>query len=338
MRSPPNITKNLYQLFTNKNNRIMETLLKPVTKNVLEVITLPNVTPDGFIGYYKANSAAIDKALTRAAVKFKGIQIDTQEDFKHIVDSISEKFMSYIDGNSPRTKLSSNIYTSTEYDKTQKITMHNELSYSAKWPNKLFFSCLQPAAEGGETLIADSRAILKEMDLEIVNEIAEKGLIYVRNLHGGAGLGPSWQETFETEDKNELEAYCKSYGINLTWSANGNVKLKQYSKGIINHRVTGERLWFNQMDQFHPIQLGEEMKETLSILYDSPEEYPMYVTFGDGKNISEDIITEVLNTIAKVTVAPVWERNELLILDNELLAHGRNPYAGNRKVLVSMSE
>jgi hypothetical protein len=64
----------------------------------------------------------------------------------------------------------------------------------------------------------------------------------------------------------------------------------------------------------------------------------MYVTFGDGKHISEDIITEVLNTIEKVTVAPVWDKNELLIIDNELLAHGRNPYVGNRKVLVSMSE
>lgn len=316
----------------------METLLKPLATDVLEVITLPNLNPDEFISYYKANTVAINNVLLRAAVKFKGVQIDTQDNFKHIVDSISEKFMSYIDGNSPRTKLSSNIYTSTEYDQTQKITMHNELSYSAKWPNKLFFSCLQPASQGGETLIADSRAILREMNSDIVDEIADKGLIYIRNLHGGTGVGPSWQETFETADKNELEAYCKLYGIDLEWDKSESVKLKQHSKGIINHRITGERVWFNQIDQFHPLQLGEDMREILDILYNSPEEYPMYVTFGDGKHISENTVVRILNTIEKVTVAPLWDRNELLIMDNELIAHGRSPYAGNRKVLVSMSE
>lgn len=111
--------------------------------------------------------------------------MESQEDFQEIMNFISEKFLAYIDGNSPRTKLSFNMYTSTEYDQNQKITMHNELSYSHKWPNKLFFSCMDVADTGGETLLADSRRILQAMDAAIVEEVEKKGVTYIRNLHAG---------------------------------------------------------------------------------------------------------------------------------------------------------
>lgn len=303
------------------------------------VARVDDMTPEAFIAYYHSNKTEIESNLrTVGAVKFKGVQIDSLETFQHIVDSISDKFLSYIDGNSPRTKLSGNVYTSTEYDKTQRITMHNELSYSAKWPNKLFFSCLKPAETGGETLLADSREIVKLMDKKIVSEIKERGIMYIRNLHSGMGMGPSWQDTFETEDKQQLEAYCKSYSIDIEWTGSGNLRLKQPSKGIIQHRETKEELWFNQIDQFHPIQLGEEVYEMMKAMYHSQEEFPMYVKFGDGKLIEEGMIKDILDTIEEVTIAPPWDKNEILIVDNELVAHGRSAYTGNRTVLVSMSE
>lgn len=302
------------------------------------IVSLNNLTPDEFILYYQSHLDEIQHQMEHGAVKFTGVQIDSQNSFQHIVNAISDKFMNYIDGNSPRTKLSGNVYTSTEYDQTQRITMHNELSYSAKWPGKLFFSCLEPAASGGETLLADSRAIFSAMDKTIVNEIKNRGVMYIRNLHGGTGIGPSWQDTFETGSKTQLESYCQAYDIRFEWSSEGDLKLKQFSRGIIKHRHTGEDLWFNQIDQFHPVQLGEEMLETLEVMYDSPEQYPMYVTFGDGTPINKNMVSEILNTINSVTIAPEWEKNELLIVDNEMIAHGRNPYTGKRKVVVAMSE
>jgi alpha-ketoglutarate-dependent taurine dioxygenase len=297
------------------------------------------MSAESFINYYRANEVAIAQELTiHGSIKFKGIEIPSMETFQYIVDSVSEKFLNYIDGNSPRTKLSGHVYTSTEYDQTQKITMHNELSYSAKWPNKLFFSCLVPSETGGETLLADSRSILNAMDRAIVEEVRARGVMYVRNLHGGMGMGPSWQDTFETNDKSQLESYLKDYNIDFQWMGNENLRLRQHSKGIIRHRATGEELWFNQIDQFHPIHLGEEMHEAMYAMYESPEEFPMYVKYGDGTEISSETIEKILSAIEKVTVAPKWDTNEFLLVDNEMVAHGRNPYTGNRRVLVAMSE
>lgn len=301
---------------------------------------LNGLSQDEFISYYLKNKDELEKSLKEyGAIKFTGVQIDSLETFQHIVNSISTKFLSYIDGNSPRTKLTDNVYTSTEYDKNQKITMHNELSYSAKWPNKLFFSCLEVSESGGETLLADSRSILNQMNPDIVSEIETKGIIYVRNLNGGQfGMGPSWQDTFETDDKKQVEKYCDSYNINFKWMENENLRVEQFSKGIIEHRTTKEKLWFNQIDQFHPFHLGEEIFESMKILYDSPENFPMHVKFGDGTEISESFVKEILETIYRVTIATAWQKNELLIVDNELIAHGRNSFTGSRRVIVAMSE
>jgi alpha-ketoglutarate-dependent taurine dioxygenase len=317
----------------------MNEMLHPDSGELPCMIPLEEMTTSEFIRYYRENTAYIESSLLQyGAVKFSGVQIASLEDFQYIVDSVSSRFLPYVDGNSPRIKLSGNVYTSTEYDHTQKITMHNELSYSAKWPNKLFFSCLVPAGTGGETLLADSRKIFKIMDRAIVGEVRKRGITYIRNLHGGDGMGPSWQDTFETDDKHQLETYCRSYSIGLEWRENNCVRLIQPAKGIGRHRQTGEELWFNQIDQFHPVQLGEDIYEGLMAVYEDPADFPMYVRFGDGGEISGDFVREILSTIEKVTIAPVWQKNEFLLIDNELVCHGRNPYSGARKVLVSMSE
>lgn len=314
--------------------------LNPLDKIELPVlIPFGGLTPESFIAYYHAHGEQIQEILFRmGAIKFQNIYINSLFDFQHIVDAISDKFLNYIDGNSPRTKLSGHVYTSTEYDKSRRITMHNELSYSAKWPQKLFFSCIQPSETGGETLLADSREILEFMNKDIVSEISRKGITYIRNLHGGTGMGPSWQDTFETTDKKRLEAYCQAYSINYEWVHGDMLKLKQFASGIIQHRQTKESLWFNQIDQFHPYHLGEELFETLQALYSSPENFPLYVTYGDGTAIDEGSVKEILDTIEDLTLAPVWNRNELLIVDNERVCHGRNSYTGERRVLVAMSE
>lgn len=312
----------------------------PVIVNTPFIIDLKEISPNDFIAYYLENKENFENdILQHGAVKFKGIDINSLDTFQHIVDSISQKFLNYIDGNSPRTKLTDHVYTSTEYDKTQKITMHNELSYSAKWPNKLFFSCLQVPETGGETLLADSREILNAMPEEIKSEVEAKGIIYIRNLHGGDfGFGTSWIDTFETDDKSKVEEYCNSYNIKFQWTDNNSLRLEQFSKGIIEHRITGEKLWFNQIDQFHPCHLGEDLFESMQLLYDSPENFPHYVKFGDGSEISESMVKEIIKTIETVTIFPEWSTNELLIVDNELVTHGRNSFTGDRRVIVAMSE
>lgn len=303
---------------------------------VIVKFTQPDIQE--FVNWYNRNKEFIDEQLhDKGAVLLRGVNIDSVEGFEKVMDSISSRFMAYVDGNSPRTKLTSKVYTSTEYDPNYSITLHNELSYTAQWPSRIFFCCTIPAATGGETPIADCRKIFKNMNPELVARIEKHGIKYIRNLNGGKGLGPSWQDTFETTDKALVEKFCRESRSEIFWKKDGGLKVVQSSRGIIAHERTGEKVWFNQIDQFHPSHLNKEVYETLMMMYQNEEDLPMYVTFGDGSKVTEDMVKEIRTTVDQHAVKFPWQKGDLLVLDNVLTSHGRMPYSGNRKVLVSMA-
>ena len=37
----------------------------------------------------------------------------------------------------------------------------------------------------------------------------KKGLKYIRNLENGNKIGKSWQDTFETQNKDTINEFCK---------------------------------------------------------------------------------------------------------------------------------
>ena len=297
------------------------------------------VQPEHFSNWYRENKNLLSANLRNSgAILIRGININNVADFTLVTKAIAPKFQSYVDGNSPRTKLSNEVYTSTEYDPDMHITLHNELSYTNRWPARLYFCCIVPALSGGETPIADCRIILQNMERDIISEIERKKIRYIRNLHDGKGFGPSWQDTFETRDKSKVESICRERGIDFQWRGENTLKLVNLREGIIHHSETKEKVWFNQIDQFHPSHMDREIYETLMLMYqDDLENLPMYVTFGDGSVITEDMVQEIKKHIDAVTVPVAWQKKDLLIIDNVLVCHGRYPFKGNRKVLVSMS-
>jgi alpha-ketoglutarate-dependent taurine dioxygenase len=272
------------------------------------------------------------------AVLFKDFRIDTVEQFEACTARLPASGANYIDGNSPRTKLTASVYTSTEFPPELSISMHNELSYSHKWPSRLYFCCITPAATGGSTTLADGRAMLARLAPETVRQFEQRGVTYVRNLHGGSGMGKSWQSTFETTERAVVEAYCRAGDIGFTWSGDGDLRLVQHRPATAIHPVTGARVWFNQVDQFHPSTNPPEVYEAIQEIYgDDPFAMPQYGCFGDGTPIPDALLDEVRAAATALTVAFPWERGDLLMIDNMLTMHGRSPFTGARKILVAMS-
>jgi alpha-ketoglutarate-dependent taurine dioxygenase len=297
---------------------------------------------DNITFLWRSERSAIEAALLRhGSVLFKNAEIDTAQKFQNSMDVISGDLGSYIDGNSPRTKLAGGIYTSTEYPPELSISLHNELSYSDKWPARLYFCCVKPAATGGSTTIADSRLILQNLPPAIVKVYESKGVMYVRNLprEGGHGIGKTWQQTFETTNKADVELHCAERNIKYDWSSDGGLKLIQIRPSTAVHPTSGDSVWFNQADQFHPSTNPPEVYEALLELYgDEPMNMPQYSCFGDGTPIPDEVLVEVRSNMEKLTVAFPWRKGDMMVVDNMLAAHGRSPFTGDRNVLVSMSK
>ena len=301
-------------------------------------ITFKDGSMDKFLAYYEENKEVIEDRLRNVgAIHVVGINIDNVDKFGTLMKNLCPKAPDFLDGNSSRGKYSSNVYNASEYDEASIVRLHTEFSYSNVYPKKIFFCCQNPAATGGQTTVGDCKKALELIEPEVVKAFDEKEILYIRNLHSGGGLGPSWQEAFETEDKNFMEEYCKENGIDVSWKANGIVRLTQRRPAIRKHPVTGDRLWFNQVDQFFPEIYGEEIYETLlEINGGEKDALPMFSRFADGTEIKKEYIENIIKVLDDITIPVPWQKGDLLMVDNMTALHGRLPFTGPRKILASM--
>ncbi|HEX8369765.1 MAG TPA: TauD/TfdA family dioxygenase [Pyrinomonadaceae bacterium] len=284
-----------------------------------------------------------EKLLTHGALLFRGYQVRSVSDLERFVDEFSggEKLFNYAGGVSPRNPLGGGgkgggVYTSTEYPAQYALSLHNELSYADVYPRHLYFCCLTPAAAGGETTLGDSRRILQNIDAEIAELFKNKKICYVRNLHAVKGDGYSWQEAFETDDKQTVEACCRKIGAQFQWQTSGGLRVRQIRPAIIKHPLTGEEVWFNQADGFHPSNLDAETYQTL-IAAMSEDEFRLNVYFGDGSPIDLETLAHIRAVLQSETIPHRWQAGDVLILDNILAAHGRLPFTGARKIALAMT-
>lgn len=298
-------------------------------------------TGEDFISFSRRNTAEIDACLLKyGAVLFRGFNVDSAERMRSCIDSFPGVSLRYVDGNSPRTHLKEAVYTSTEYPSDLFISLHSELSYAKTWPSRLYFCCAVEPQEGGNTLIASNKGILQDLPDDLVEMFERKGIKYVRNLHDDSGvrIGQSWRATYETDDRSVVERHCRDNDIQFEWKADGSLRTTQIRKAIAKHPRTGERVWFNQADQFHPSTNPSEIYEAIMELFgDNPFDMPHYACFADDSPIDPGMLDIIREVTGKHTVYFPWKHGDLLAVDNMLISHGRAPFSGPRKILVAMS-
>ncbi|MGW6979869.1 TauD/TfdA family dioxygenase [Streptomyces sp. NPDC054932] len=276
------------------------------------------------------------RLLTREkAVVLRGFGV-TPEALDGVLDLLLPNRLAYVHGNSPRTKVGSNVYTSTEYPREFTISMHNEMSYAHAWPARLAFYCQIKPGGGGATPVLDSARWLASLDQEVRDAFAG-GVRYVQNLHDGYGLGKSWQDTFETTDRTAVEEFLSGTGATWQWKADGAIRISAVRPATVHHPVTGTEVWFNQADQWHPAGLGDDTAAALAQILPE-EDLPQTVTFADGTPIPAEYILQIRDRGLDNAVDVDWNQGDVLVIDNLLLAHGRRPFTGDRRVLVAMSD
>ncbi|HZG52123.1 MAG TPA: TauD/TfdA family dioxygenase [Pyrinomonadaceae bacterium] len=275
--------------------------------------------------------------LQWGALLLRGCPVLDARGFARLVREFSGKsLIDYIGGASPRVKLGEGVYTSTEYPQNYTLSLHNELSYTYRWPDQLYFCCVTASGHGGETSLGNSRAILKGIDEKVVREFKSKRIRYVRNLHGGTGTGYSWQEAFETGDKRVIEEHCRAGNVSFKWRDDGGLTLSEVRPATTLHPMTGEEVWFNQADGFHPSGMDRETYELL-ISAMKEEEFRLNSYYGDGTPLDLPMLEHAREVMRRETVLVPWQVGDILILDNLLTAHGRMPFTGGRKILLAMT-
>lgn len=305
-------------------------------ENKLPLYVQPKEAGVNLTEWVVAKKAWVNEKLKKyGGILFRGFEIDNREKLDYFLEKLEIPLADYHEGATPRTKLGKNIYTSTEFPKEQRIELHNELSYVQAWPKLIWFCSQTPAEAGGETPIADVRGVYRAIETKIVERFRQEHWMLIRNFVPGVGL--SWQKTFRTEDKDEVAAYCEASDIEYEWIKGEHLRTRQVRPAIVKHPDTGELLWFNHILFWNIHNHPDAFQKALLEQY-TMENLPFNTYYGDGTPIEEEVIRNLQQAYEQATVSFPWQKGDLLMLDNMLVAHGRNPFEGERCTLAAMGE
>jgi alpha-ketoglutarate-dependent taurine dioxygenase len=260
--------------------------------------------------------------------------VDNAELLEQAARVIGGELLAYTERTTPRSSVSGNVYTSTEYPSSQTIPQHNESAYSRRSPRWLFFACVTPSESGGETPLADSAAVLRHLPEDLVERFRERGVRYTCSYRPGMGL--TWQEVFQTDSKAEVEKYCDENGLEFEWLSDEELRTRSRRPAIVTDPETGREVWFNQAHLFHVTNLPKKVQAALVEMYDEAD-YPKHAFYGDGSSISDKDLELIRKAYQDTIFANSWERGDLMIVNNLRVSHGRRPYTGARRVLVAMT-
>lgn len=303
--------------------------------------------------------------VAHGALLLRGFDLLGASDVERVARSIEPQLANDYLGTSPRDAVTEFVFNASELPAYYPIPQHIEMSFVEKPPRTLFFSCLvEPEGPGGETPLVDFRAVLRDLDPVVRARFERLGVRNVRNYDGprspkGRDLWKlkRWDEMFRTTDKAEVDRIAAENGFETQWKRDDRLALVNTQAATRAHPETGEQVWFNHVQVFHPsaaageyLRIARRQGPRLRYLglaafagslmavkrrVVSDEDQAMFCSYGDGSPIDDRDLGAVRDAIWKNVVFPRWRRGDVLVVDNRAIAHGRMPYRGKRHVVVA---
>ena len=88
---------------------------------------------------------------------------------------------------------------------------------------------------------------------------------------------------------------------------------------------------------FHSTNLEPAVREALLSEF-APDELPRNAFYGDGSEIEDSVANYIRDLYEQHAVRFAWQHGDVMLVDNFLASHGREPFVGPRKILVAMAE
>jgi alpha-ketoglutarate-dependent taurine dioxygenase len=145
----------------------------------------------------------------------------------------------------------------------------------------------------------------------------------------------SWQDVFQTNDKSKVELFCRENALHFEWLSNDTLRTEQICPGVATHPLTGEVVFFNQAHLFHPSSLGAAMEQDLIDLFGASK-LPRNARYGDDGEIATEDLDAIRAAFNAEAVNIEWQAGDVVVLDNMIMAHGRRPFSGDRRILASL--
>ncbi|KAJ6021186.1 hypothetical protein N7540_006690 [Penicillium herquei] len=288
----------------------------------------------------------LTKKLARhGTLLFRNLPIKTADDFSRFAHAFGYRPHEIIGIVVERPLLAPNVAPANESPKEVLIYSHNESPQVPHAPEYIFFCGHRVPSKGGESPISSSLELFNRAQQEIpefIAELAEKGILSrvlyktERQYKGGSTLREAFGKEIEDGDDEEtkrqkIEAQIARYdrGEHTTW--------EWVDDGLIlTHRLPAIRtqpgtnlptLFTGLAAYWKRLQTNLAQKNVTQQL------------FGDGTPIPEKYLAHLAKITDEIRVLHRWEEGDVLVYDNIIAQHGREPWEGHqsdRVVLASL--
>lgn len=280
---------------------------------------------------------------------FRGLPIHNAEDFSRFTHAFGYRPHEIIGIVVDRPLLAPNVAPANESPKEVLIYNHNESPQVPHAPEYIMFYCHRAPKIGGETPISSSLELFHRARQEIpefIDAVAEKGILsrvtykFQKQHAGGSTLKQAFgkdvvdgddEATIRTKIEQQIARYGRGEYTTWEWTDDGLI-LTHRLPAIRRQPHTELPTLFTGLAAYYKnaqanASMGASRKNVTSQSY------------GDGTPIPEKYLEVLANITDEIRVLHKWERGDVLVYDNIIAQHGRQPWGGeqeDRVVLASL--
>jgi len=193
-----------------------------------------------------------------------------------------------------------------------EMPLHSEASYSPSWPEIVWFYCRLAPKKSGQTTVCDGRSIYKNLSQKTKNFFLSNQIVYKLKI-------PYEKKKNNKNDSEEIKLkpwYIENPGVTDCFIdfKNKEIHLKQKRYAVVETRKNNKVSFSNHLQIIldrDPQVLGWNLE--------------------DGSKIPDDIMSEVKEISDRLTININWKDNELCMIDNKRMMHGRRAILENEK-------
>jgi alpha-ketoglutarate-dependent taurine dioxygenase len=257
-------------------------------------------------------------------ILFRGFDTSV-EDFERFGDLLSGDFMVYTGGGYVRrtvdtasgTIQSVNYYLrGDDWQSTFELPVHGEMYYLSQRPLVMFFYCVTPAQQDGETSFCDGTEVYRGLRESTRDLFRRQRLKYIRTYEPG-----EWEIRFDATGPDDVARFCAENGLSCTFDERGALRTEYLHPATIKSRWGAHDVFTNNI---------------LTVVWqEETGKRNTFVRLEDGSPIPDDVIQEIKDVTFRLRRLHPWRPKEVAIVDNTRVLHGRMSFDDQRRQLLS---
>lgn len=280
------------------------------------------------------------------ALLFRGLPIHSADDFSRFAHAFGYAPHEIIGIVVERGLLAPNVAPANESPSTVTIYNHNESPQVPHAPGYIFFYAKRAPSGGGETPISSSLELFHRVQAEIPNllhGLETKGILSTVRYRpeaqytGGSTLADAFGKEWAPGDSEEtkrakVEAQIARYGrgehTTWKWEDDGTLQVQHHIPALRRQVGTNLPVLFTGLASSYVRSLAGETTSKITT-----------ATYGDGSSIPVDELAKLKEITEEIRVLHKWVEGDVLVFDNVIAQHGREPWEGeqgDRVVLASL--